>query len=147
MPATAAPGCDLRLTGHLPSDETPDGHFWGWHTSPDHWREEACTGRIVDFSPYPPHCWDYGDWSKQPWLCWLEPPFPPVDMAFELLTLEKRGDCTGDFVIDIADYLVFESCLAGPNAGLGYGCECADLDVDMDVDLADFAIFQKLFEG
>ncbi|MBN1510631.1 MAG: hypothetical protein JXB13_01325 [Phycisphaerae bacterium] len=147
VPTAVEPGCDLRLTGHLPSDETPDGHFWGWHTSPDHWREEACTGRIVDFSPYPPNCWAYGDWVKQPWLCWLEPPFPPVDMAFELLTPEKRGDCTGDGVVDIADYLVFESCLAGPNAGLGYGCECADLDVDMDVDLADFAIFQTLFEG
>jgi len=147
VPTAVEPGCELRLTGHLPSDLTSDGHFWGWHTSPDHWREEACTGRIVDFSPYPPNCWIYGDWVKQPWLCGTMPPFPPVDMAFELLTPEKRGDCTGDGVVDLADYLVFESCLAGPNAGLGAGCECADLDVDMDVDLVDFAIFQIVFEG
>ena len=88
------PECEMVFTGHLPSPDTPDGHFWGWHTSPgpaDPYEpmEEACTGRIVDFTPYPPDCPDYGDWETQPWLCPDDPPLP-VHMAFELLTTAPR---------------------------------------------------------
>ncbi|TWT42038.1 Endoglucanase C precursor [Phycisphaerae bacterium RAS1] len=87
------PDCVMRPTGHLPSDQTADGHFWGWHTSRattmPTWLDEACTGMIVDFTPYPPACWDYGQWIKQPWLCPTPP--PPVNMAFELLTNVAPG--------------------------------------------------------
>ncbi|UCG15359.1 MAG: hypothetical protein JSV19_08665 [Phycisphaerales bacterium] len=145
--------CIRQYTGHLPSPITTDGHFWGWHTSPAAAMphdplNEACTGRIVDFSPYPPDCWDYGNWQTQPWIC-PEPPLPePVHMAFELLTSEVMGDCTGDGHVDIADYIVFESCITGPNAGpIAAGCECADLDVDDDVDVKDFGLFQIAFTG
>ncbi|MCP4246601.1 MAG: hypothetical protein GY778_06095 [bacterium] len=94
------PACnydDRILTGHLPSPNTADGHFWGWHTSPEtsmnhSMYEEACTGHIVDFSTYPPDCWQYGGWQKQPWLC-PPPPYPqPVQMAFELLAPQSVID-------------------------------------------------------
>ncbi len=85
----AGGGCtyeDRVLTGNLPSANNPDGHFWGWHTSPDALLEEACTGRITDVAPYPPNCWNYGGWDKQPWLCPVGPAVPPVNMSFELIT-------------------------------------------------------------
>jgi len=133
--------CNLEFTGHLPSDITPDAHFWGWHTSSVDLLNEACTGRIVDFSPYPPNCWDYGDWIKQPWLCPIPP--QPVNMSFELLTSAVRGDCNGDGVVDLLDYAALAGCVTGPNAGpIAVGCECCDLDVDNDVDLYDFTLFE-----
>ena len=84
-------GCaygDRILTGHVPSDQTADQHFWGWHTSFVDKLEEACTGRICNLSSYPPDCWDYRDWNKQPWEC--PPPEPPVNMSFELLATAAR---------------------------------------------------------
>jgi hypothetical protein len=101
-------------------------------------------GSIVDFTPYPPNCWDYGDWLKQPWLC-PSPP-EPVNMSFELLTTTVKGDCNGDGVEDLADYAVFAACMTGPNLGpIGSGCWCIDLDVDDDVDLRDFAEFTIIY--
>ncbi len=95
------------LTGHLPSDLPGlDGQFWGWHSSaatavPGLTRA-ACAGRIVDWAPYPPNCWSYGDWQSQPWLC---PTIPPssVHLAFELVTdvaVEAQACClpTGECV-------------------------------------------------
>ncbi|MGB2984886.1 MAG: hypothetical protein WBE26_03305 [Phycisphaerae bacterium] len=154
--STVAP-CVMEYTGHLPSPNTPDGHFWGWHTSPGlasgyDPMEEACTGRII--GPCVPHtpddCWDYGDWEKQPWLCPDTPSAPPseVHMAFDLLTTSVAGDCTGDGKVDLADYAVFYDCITGPNGGpIEPECECADLDVDNDVDLADFGLFENGFTG
>jgi hypothetical protein len=85
--------CQPQLTGHLPPED--GSHFWGWHTSPGPGPdnlctalETACTGRIVDFSPYPPDCWQYGSWVKQPWLCPVTIEIPPVHMAFELMADE-----------------------------------------------------------
>lgn len=85
------PACLKRLTGHVASDLNPDGHFWGWHSSPATdppypALKEACTGQIMDLTPFPPNCWVYDGWVKQPWLCLTPPPHPPVHMAFELLT-------------------------------------------------------------
>ncbi len=50
------------------------------------------------------------------------------------------SDCTGNHIVDIGDYDVFQECLVGPDGVLGAGCECADLDGDSDVDLRDAAI-------
>lgn len=50
------------------------------------------------------------------------------------------GDCTGNHLVDIGDFDLFQQCLAGPDGVLGPGCECADLDGDSDVDLQDAAI-------
>ena len=75
---------DHIATGHLPSPVTNDGQFWGWHTSPDDLLNEACTGKITNLDPYPPDCWEYGEWEAQPWLCDDVPAIPPVNMAFLL---------------------------------------------------------------
>lgn len=87
------PACgfdDRILTGHLPSPLTPEGHFWGWLTSPNGAMpfgplQEACSGRILDPGPYPPDCWIYGDWTAEPWQCPDVPQDARVDLAFELL--------------------------------------------------------------
>ena len=56
------------------------------------------------------------------------------------------GDCNWDLVVDLNDYLTFESCMTGPTGGgLDPWCECVDLDTDNNVDLVDFAIFQTIF--
>ena len=84
------PWCDYEdriLTGHIPSDLTADRHFWGWHTSPDENRYDACTGKIFDWTPYPPNCWDYGAWDVPWWQC--DTPEQPINMAFELLTAQQ----------------------------------------------------------
>ncbi len=44
-------------------------------------------------------------------------------------------------------YADFESCLSGPDGGLGDGCRCFDDDDDNDVDLKDLAAFQEAFTG
>jgi hypothetical protein len=49
------------------------------------------------------------------------------------------GDCDADGDVDLEDYGDFESCLAGPDGGIGAGCECFDFDTDGDNDLLDFA--------
>jgi len=92
----SGPGeCLLFLTGHVPPENGE--HFWGWHTSPGPTDLNlcgalgtACTGRITDISMYPPNCWQYGQWTGQPWLCPVMPPdpIPPVHMAFELITVD-----------------------------------------------------------
>ena len=57
------------------------------------------------------------------------------------------SDFDGSNTVDGFDYRVLETCLAGPDAGLLFGCDCADLDLDGDVDLADFAQLQREFTG
>jgi len=132
-------------------DTTSVGHMWGWHTSPALTMdqgpgEQACSGRIVDATPYPSGCWDYGAWDNQSWLCPGDPEH--VDMAFELLTMVRLGDCTGDRRVDLDDHKVFASCLSGPDGGLiAPECECADTDLDDDVDLKDFTTLQRVFGG
>ena len=148
------PACDYEsrvLTGHMPSDETADGHFWGWHTSleaipaPCDLMEEACTGEIIDFTPYPPDCWDYGNWVKQPWLCEGMPPFPPVHTAFELLTSEEGcpclGDMNGDGVVNGLDIQGFVDCVLGHPTSADVNCACADFDCSKTPDIGDIPGF------
>jgi hypothetical protein len=59
--------------------------------------------------------------------------------------VQVPGDCDGDGDVDLLDYVCFESCLLGPDSGLGSGCGPFDIDGDGDVDLADFAGFQGAF--
>jgi hypothetical protein len=139
--------CEKRLTGHLPSPNTPDGHFWGWHTSaadfmPQGPLAEACTGRIVDFTPPAPNCWDYGDWYKQPWLCNTMPPFPRVDEAFVLLAppCEPRGDMNQNGAPDIDDVPCFVECLVMAYS-IGCTCGCADMNRDYLVNGLDIQLF------
>jgi hypothetical protein len=57
------------------------------------------------------------------------------------------SDFDGDAAVDEFDYRVLETCLAGPDAGVAFGCDCTDLDGDGDVDLFDFARLQQEFTG
>jgi hypothetical protein len=67
--------------------------------------------------------------------------------GWELLRLRDcaPGDVNCDGVIDLADFVAFANCLAGPGVPHGLGCDLADIDGDGDVDAADFALFQVLF--
>ena len=60
---------------------------------------------------------------------------------------QPPGDCNSTGSINLLDYTDLEACLAGPNDGLGAGCECFDFDADGDLDLVDFANFQTFFTG
>lgn len=140
---------DRILTGHLPSPEQPDGHFWGWHTSPGPDApcdplNEACSGKIVDFAPHPPLCWRYGWWNGQPWLCDSEP--FPVQMAFELLTAEPDpcpcpGDINGDGIVNGLDIQGFVDCVLGSVIPSDVNCACADFNCTQTPDLGDLAGF------
>ncbi|MHC4065628.1 MAG: hypothetical protein ACYSUI_14180 [Planctomycetota bacterium] len=57
------------------------------------------------------------------------------------------GDLDWDGDVDLDDYAVWVTCLAGPGVpGFG-GCQHGDLDGDLDIDLRDFAVFQQAFTG
>ena len=36
-----------------------------------------------------------------------------------------QANCNGDGDVDLDDYIDLESCLLGPDGGLGTGCECS----------------------
>ena len=140
------------LTGHLPSPNDPDGHFWGWHTSPGPVApclpmEEACVGKIVSFQPYPGECWDYGEWAKQPWLCDTMPPFPPVNMAFALMTSAPEpcptcpGDLNGDGVVNGLDIQGFVECILSGSSGTDVVCPCGDFNCSNTAELGDINAF------
>ncbi len=63
------------------------------------------------------------------------------------------GDLDDDGDVDLDDYTIFASCMAGPGAStLPGGCaqddfDASDLDNDSDVDLQDFFGFQQLYGG
>ena len=66
------------------------------------------------------------------------------------------GDADGDEDVDLADFAVFNSCLAGPDAlpapslpqvTMGSCLDAFDSDADTDVDLDDFRDFQRAFTG
>ena len=57
------------------------------------------------------------------------------------------GDCEDDGDVDLYDHESFESCIAGPRAGIMPGCECFDIDRSGNIDMADFAVAQSSFTG
>ncbi len=58
------------------------------------------------------------------------------------------GDCNRDGDVDVEDYGVFATCLAGPGSPQGAPpCQELDFDGDGDVDQFDFAILQLCFSG
>lgn len=141
------PDCEPVFTGHIPPlDNDPFGQFWGWLNgyeppvgAP---LDEACVGRIVDFTPYPPDCWDYGNWVKQPWMCPTQPEL--VNMAFSLLASDCPEDLVPDRVIDLADLAqllsVFNSCYGDANY-----LPAADFNNDGCVGLSDLAQLLSVF--
>ena len=58
-----------------------------------------------------------------------------------------QGDCDDDGDVDLADFLIFQTCYTGPGGPLTPGCECVDFDGDDDVDLQDFLAFQTAYTG
>ena len=58
-------------------------------------------------------------------------------------TFALVGDCNEDGVLDAADFLCIEPCIAGPDNGLTEGCEGADIDSDGDADIRDIALFSQ----
>lgn len=140
---------DRILTGHIPSEITPDGQFWGWHTSPADVMPQgplawACVGEIFDRTPYPPNCWNYGNWAKQPWLCPTQPQ-PQVDMSFILYAdpCVPVGDLNQDTVTNALDIQCFVDCILGYTIRPCW-CGCGDMNTDLAVDVADITPFVNL---
>ena len=141
--------CDLALTGHLPPlDVGLDGTFWGWHNGYEPADtpgplDPAAVGLIIDFNPYPPDCWDYGEWMEQPWLCDAWPP-SRVDMAFELLASDCPEDLDGNRVVSLSDLQLllsaYGSCCGSPNY-----LPAADFNNDGCITLADLQILLSAY--
>lgn len=72
-----------------------------------------------------------------------------VTYAAGSVTIEAMGpvpgDCDGDGDVDLDDFIDLDGCLAGPNGGLGAGCDCFDFDASGDVTLLDYAQFMTNF--
>ncbi len=62
-------------------------------------------------------------------------------------TYRYDGDFNGDGALDASDFGAFHDCVSGPGGGIMLGCDDGDLDADADVDFADFAPFQRSFDG
>lgn len=60
--------------------------------------------------------------------------------------LLSTGDLDYDGDVDADDFGLLAPCLLGPSVPATGDCENADLDADTDCDLADFAVFQLVFE-
>lgn len=54
-------------------------------------------------------------------------------------------DCNEDGTVNLFDHYSFTQCLAGPDGGILWGCECFDDDRNDAVDLRDFAMAQIVF--
>jgi parallel beta-helix repeat protein len=64
-----------------------------------------------------------------------------------LTLLAPLGDCDGDGVLDLEDFITLGNCLAGPDLPVAAECQCADQDGDGDVDLEDFRRMQLGYAG
>ncbi len=76
---------------------------------------------------------------------------PPIVMDQGVIEFDLPGDTDDDGDVDLADYLVFQTCLdmSGPGVVPASG-SCLtyfDADSDSDVDMADGAAFQAVFTG
>ena len=73
----------------------------------------------------------------------------PHTISNDLITVAPptQPDFNNDGYVNNDDYVIFESCLVGPDATTPTGCEEADLNDDGVVDLMDYASFQRCFTG
>ena len=136
--------CAPTFTGHLPPlSAGGSGAFWGWHTGVEPADSPgplnvAALGKIVDFTPYPPECWDYGMWIQQPWECPSEP--RPVNMSFELWTEDCPENLHKDglLVINLADLAELLSHYGSCVGATAYW-PAADFNNDGCIGLSDLA--------
>ncbi len=63
----------------MPNQENPEGHYWGWHTSPIHFNDVATMGHLA----MPGNQWEYLGWQP------IQPQHGLNDMAFELYTVPE----------------------------------------------------------
>jgi hypothetical protein len=77
----------------------------------------------------------------------LDGTFEDVDMDGTPDVCQVSGDLNVDGVIDLADFLLWEACMTGPEGGLLEGCDNADFDKDGDVDMFDKGGFSDVFTG
>ncbi|UCG15619.1 MAG: SUMF1/EgtB/PvdO family nonheme iron enzyme [Phycisphaerales bacterium] len=71
----------------------------------------------------------------------------PSDLRGIALDLRVAADLDWDGDVDLDDYELWLTCLAGPGVPAVGGCQHGDLDRDSDVDLEDYALFQRGFTG
>ena len=62
-----------------PNQQNPEGHFWGWHTSPIRFNDVASMGHLA----MPGNQWEYFGWQP------IQPRHQLLDMAFELYTIPE----------------------------------------------------------
>jgi hypothetical protein len=62
-----------------PNQQNPEGHYWGWHTSPIHFNDVATMGHLA----MPGMQWEYFGWQP------IQPRHELFDMAFELYTVPE----------------------------------------------------------
>lgn len=79
--ATGVPQWVATPTGKFaaPNPENPEGHYWGWHTSPIHFNDVATMGHLS----MPGMQWEYFGWQP------IQPRHELFDMAFELYTVPE----------------------------------------------------------
>ncbi len=70
---------------------------------------------------------------------------PTVMLPLPELLVVSLEDIDADGEVDLADQAIWVGCLAGPDGGVGAGCEDADIDRDGHIDLADFARLQRAY--
>jgi hypothetical protein len=58
-----------------------------------------------------------------------------------------KGDTDGDCSLDLADWVDFPACVAGPTGLVGGDCTCYDFDGNNRVDLRDYGEFQRQITG
>ncbi|UCG15341.1 MAG: hypothetical protein JSV19_08575 [Phycisphaerales bacterium] len=86
--------------------------------------------------------WAEAAYASIPALSWQH-----VVVGDPLARIHLLGDLDFDRDVDLGDYALWETCLAGPDVPSAGGCQEGDFDGDDDVDLGDFAQFQTAFTG
>lgn len=123
-PAQCCPNLGDPLWMEVETQNWAKDHFWGWHTSPDHWNDQSVMGMVV----------------MGPGMEWLYPGWMIVDGSEHLHKCACLGDFDGDMVLTGADIQGFVACVTG-NVPAGTICTCADVNMSGSVDSGDIAAF------
>ncbi|MEE8170567.1 MAG: hypothetical protein V3T70_08470, partial [Phycisphaerae bacterium] len=121
----------------VPTNNRAFAHFWGWHTSPDHFNDESVMGEVV---MGPNGEWVYINWQVVDGTPHM---LPIVDQAFELLApkCNCRGDMNFDGLVDGDDIQCFIDCFITGVTPNCITCHCADMNADGVLTTADLNLF------